>query len=74
MKGFKRLSLPFLLILVLGSVLAGCGSKTGDVKVKIGEVTRSVFYAPEYVALSQGFSRMKGWMWSCRRYLAEIKP
>lgn len=64
MKGFKRLSLPFLLILVLGSVLAGCGSKTGDVKVKIGEVTRSVFYAPEYVALSQGFSRMKGWMWS----------
>lgn len=60
MKGFKRLSLPFLLMLVLGSVLAGCGSKTGDVKVKIGEVTRSVFYAPEYVALSQGFFKDEG--------------
>lgn len=60
MKGFKRLSLPFLLILVLGSVLAGCGSKSGDVKVKIGEVTRSVFYAPEYVALSQGFFKNEG--------------
>ncbi|WP_339248936.1 ABC transporter substrate-binding protein [Paenibacillus sp. FSL P2-0136] len=60
MKWFKRLSLPFLLMLVLGSVLAGCGSKTGDVKVKIGEVTRSVFYAPEYVALSQGFFKDEG--------------
>ncbi|MEK3715566.1 ABC transporter substrate-binding protein [Paenibacillus sp. FSL R7-0333] len=60
MKGFKRLSLPFLLMLVLGSVLAGCGSKSANVKVKIGEVTRSVFYAPEYVALSQGFFKDEG--------------
>ncbi|MEK5031876.1 ABC transporter substrate-binding protein [Paenibacillus sp. FSL R7-0302] len=60
MKGFKKLSLPFLLMLVLGSVLAGCGSKSANVKVKIGEVTRSVFYAPEYVALSQGFFKDEG--------------
>lgn len=30
------------------------------VKVKIGEVTRSVFYAPEYVALSQNFFKEEG--------------
>ncbi|WP_405113867.1 ABC transporter substrate-binding protein [Paenibacillus sp. FSL K6-1217] len=60
MKGFKRLSLPMLLILVIGSVLAGCGSNSAGVKVKIGEVTRSVFYAPEYVALSQGFFKDEG--------------
>jgi NitT/TauT family transport system substrate-binding protein len=41
------------------SVLAGCG-KDSAVKVKIGEVTRSVFYAPEYVALSQGFFKDEG--------------
>lgn len=28
--------------------------------MKIGEVTRSVFYAPEYVALSQGFFKDEG--------------
>ncbi|NQX48966.1 ABC transporter substrate-binding protein [Paenibacillus tritici] len=60
MKGYKRLSLPFLLVLLCCSVLAGCSNNSGAVKVKIGEVTRSVFYAPEYVALSQGFFKDEG--------------
>lgn len=38
----------------------GCGGKSETVKVKIGEVTRSVFYAPEYVALTQGFFKDEG--------------
>lgn len=54
--------------LLLTASLSGCGSKSGGpVKIRIGEVTRSLFYAPEYVALSKGFSRTKGLKSSCRR-------
>lgn len=42
------------------SVLAGCGGDSSAVKVKVGEVTRSVFYAPEYVALTQNFFKDEG--------------
>ncbi|WP_379126805.1 ABC transporter substrate-binding protein [Paenibacillus sp. sgz500958] len=57
----KGTRLPLLLMVVAMclSVLAGCGGDSA-VKVKIGEVTRSVFYAPEYVALSQGFFKDEG--------------
>ncbi|MGG1514987.1 ABC transporter substrate-binding protein [Paenibacillus oryzisoli] len=38
-----------------------CGGKKEETtKVRIGEVTRSLFYAPEYVALSQGFFKEEG--------------
>ncbi|WP_150267984.1 ABC transporter substrate-binding protein [Paenibacillus tepidiphilus] len=54
---------PLLLccLIALGLTLfAGCAKESTDVKVKIGEVTRSVFYAPEYVALSQDFFKDEG--------------
>lgn len=60
MKYKLKLLLPFLIILLSLSVIAGCGGSSAAVKVKIGEVTRSVFYAPEYVALSQGFFKDEG--------------
>lgn len=56
----KKLSLSFMVITLCFSVLAGCGKDSEVVKVKIGEVTRSVFYAPEYVALSQNFFKDEG--------------
>ncbi|WP_081756732.1 ABC transporter substrate-binding protein [Gorillibacterium massiliense] len=40
-------------------MLAGCGKKDAS-KIRIGEVTRSIFYAPQYVALSQGFFKDEG--------------
>ncbi|MDO7904961.1 ABC transporter substrate-binding protein [Paenibacillus sp. JX-17] len=43
-----------------GLVLSGCGSKSGLIKVKLGEVARTVFYAPQYVALSQGMFKEEG--------------
>ncbi|CQR56272.1 ABC transporter substrate-binding protein [Paenibacillus riograndensis] len=56
----KKISLPLMILTMCLSVLAGCGSDSAAVKVKIGEVTRSVFYAPEYVALSQNFFKDEG--------------
>lgn len=46
-------------VLALALALSGCGKKEAS-KVKIGEVTRSIFYAPQYVALTQGFFKDEG--------------
>ncbi|MGI6066663.1 MAG: ABC transporter substrate-binding protein [Bacillota bacterium] len=55
--------LPFLLIFLLGLslVFTGCGS-SGDqlTTVRLSEVTHSIFYAPQYVALTQGFFEEEG--------------
>ncbi|MDD2497937.1 MAG: ABC transporter substrate-binding protein [Desulfitobacteriaceae bacterium] len=55
--------LPFLLVFLLGLslILAGCGS-SGDqlTTVRLSEVTHSIFYAPQYVALTQGFFEEEG--------------
>lgn len=47
---------------MLASLAAGCGQgkEEGKVKVRVGEVTRSLFYAPEYAALSQGYFAEEG--------------
>ena len=54
-----KILISILLTITTGVFLAGCGgNKTADegkVKVRLNEVTRSVFYAPMYVAMSQGF-------------------
>ena len=45
--------------LLLGSV--GCGKKdNGLTKVRVCEVTHSIFYAPQYVAMSLGFFEEEG--------------
>lgn len=61
MKG-KAWWMPAAILLLLFSVvLSGCSSSSsGNVKVNVGEVTRSVFYAPEYVAHAQGFFEEEG--------------
>ncbi|MBD0380452.1 ABC transporter substrate-binding protein [Paenibacillus sedimenti] len=57
----KRWSLALSAILLLSVLLSACGTKPAETtKVRIGEVTRSVFYAPQYVALSQGFFKDEG--------------
>lgn len=48
------------LIALLATALSGCGGSGQAQKVKIGEVTRSVFYAPQYVALEKGFFKEEG--------------
>jgi len=56
--------LTALLILSATSIsMFGCSSKKideGKTTVRLNEVTRSVFYAPMYVAMSEGFFSENG--------------
>lgn len=49
----------FLAFCMIITSIAGCGSakktKDGLTKVRLNEVARSVFYAPMYIAINQGF-------------------
>jgi len=48
-------------LLCLALILAGCGKSDGELaKVRLSEVTHSIFYAPQYVALTQGFFEEEG--------------
>ena len=62
-KKFKILT-ALLLSITTAIFIIGCSSaKTANeakVKVRLNEVTRSVFYAPMYVAMSQGFFEENG--------------
>lgn len=50
-----------LVVMLAGMMvlLAACGEKEMT-KVKVGEVTRSIFYAPQYVAIAKGFFEEEG--------------
>ncbi|WP_256761142.1 ABC transporter substrate-binding protein [Cohnella sp. WQ 127256] len=62
----KRMRKPALLLLatLLIILTAACGNNKKDpdklANVKFSEVIRSIFYAPHYVAMSQGFFKEQG--------------
>ena len=56
-KLFCCLLLPLLL---LPLILCGCGGSSETTVVRLNEVTHSVFYAPQYVAMSLGFFADEG--------------
>lgn len=58
----KLISFLLTPLLLLPLVLCGCGSggSQGTTVVRLNEVTHSVFYAPQYVAMSQGFFAEEG--------------
>src|SRR5690625_7317612 len=41
-------------------ILSACGVNEDKTSIKLAEVTRSVFYAPQYVALEKGFFEEEG--------------
>ena len=49
-----------LLAMCLLLPLWGCGAQNDHTVVRLNEVTHSVFYAPQYVAMSQGFFAEEG--------------
>ena len=51
--------LYLLFILMLSITVYGCGDDKLD-KVKVAEVTHSVFYAPQYVAINLGYFKEEG--------------
>lgn len=55
----KALSLLVILSLILTLLLTGC-NQSKLAKVTIAEVTHSVFYAPQYVAIEGGFFEEEG--------------
>ncbi|KON86658.1 hypothetical protein AF332_07530 [Sporosarcina globispora] len=59
MKKWLKVSILLLLTLILIIPLAACG-KDEMQTVRIAEVTRSIFYAPQYVALEKGFFEEEG--------------
>ncbi|MCQ6278451.1 ABC transporter substrate-binding protein [Bacillus sp. EB600] len=65
MKKLLKLSVSIFFSAILIFSLAACSNtsqppKKQHEKVRIAEVTRSIFYAPEYVALSKGFFKDEG--------------
>jgi NitT/TauT family transport system substrate-binding protein len=59
MKKWMKPGLALLLSFVLIIPLAACGQEKKE-KIRIAEVTRSIFYAPLYAALDQGFFEDEG--------------
>ncbi len=58
----KKLLLVLMIVLLgLSLIVTGCGKSDGELtKVKLCEVTHSIFYGPQYVALTQGFFEEEG--------------
>lgn len=56
----KRLMVFFMLLALLISTLTGCDKAGGKQKVVLNEVAHSIFYAPLYVAIENGYFREQG--------------
>ena len=50
----------FLVPILLLVIFSGCSEDESLTKVKVAEVTRSIFYAPQYIALEDGFFEEEG--------------
>lgn len=60
MKRWLKPSLFVLISVLAVLLLAACGGKEELKTVKVGEVTRSIFYAPLYVAIENGYFEEEG--------------
>lgn len=66
-KCFKRIASIFSVIAIIGATFMGCGKvnnkrteSTNLKTIRLNEVVRSVFYAPMYVAINEGFFEEEG--------------
>ena len=56
----KRIFCCLSALLLLSAALCGCSKNEALTTVRVNEVTHSVFYAPQYVAMSLGFFEEEG--------------
>ena len=56
---YRGLALLLAMILLVGGCV-GCQPKSGLDKVRVCEVTHSIFYAPQYAAIALGFFEQEG--------------
>lgn len=56
----KLLSLVLSLVLVTMMLLSGCSSKSNLTSITLNEVAHSIFYAPQYVAIEEGYFEDEG--------------
>ncbi len=57
----KFISLLIVMLLITSMVLTGCSEKPAEnQKVRLIEVTHSIFYTPQYVAIEQGLFEKQG--------------
>ena len=64
-KGVSFLMALLLLVASLGTLLTGCSGHTGNTsrtltKITLNEVAHSIFYAPMYVAIENGYFEKEG--------------
>ncbi len=59
-KFFKKISFILILVLILTLGLTGCKKETELKTIRLIEVTHSLFYTPQYVALTKGFFEEEG--------------
>ena len=60
MKSIKKIASILACASMIALVFNGCTKKGEITKLKIAEVTHSVFYAPQYVAINEGFFEEEG--------------
>jgi len=64
MKKHKSLSILLTIVLLIFTLVSGCGQKTQSAgqakKVILNEVAHSIFYAPMYVAIEEGYFAAEG--------------
>ncbi|NLM61046.1 MAG: ABC transporter substrate-binding protein [Clostridiales bacterium] len=56
---FRFLTIMLAVLLIVG-IFAACSKKQDMTKIRLNEVTHSVFYAPQYVAINKGFFAEEG--------------
>ncbi|MEK3887671.1 ABC transporter substrate-binding protein [Bacillus sp. FSL K6-3431] len=60
MKKWFKTSIFLLIAACTVLAITACSAKTSLQKVRVAEVTRSIFYAPQYVAVEKGFFKDEG--------------
>ncbi len=60
MKSYKLLSVLIVILLVTMFTVTGCKKDDTMTKITVMEVTHSVFYAPQYIAVAEGFFAEEG--------------